>query len=151
MLHLISYLTKVLSFFLCPQTHFSLINKHVKFLPSLPLYSTFTCCTIKALNMLKQDWFPISRNFLPLGLCHIFKDTSNISNCFHMQVKFSASKISILPFPHYMVPSPSVCYHFPLKSTTRLFPWIGRGPSSSPNHLDLSWYAFLLTCQLEWY
>lgn len=148
MLYLVSYLTNVLSFLHCPQTHFPLINKHVKFLQSLPLHSTFKCCTIKALNLLKHG-FPSEEISYHLDCAIFLKDTSDISNSSHMQVKFSASKISILPFPHYMVPGPSVCNHFPLKSTTRLFPWTRRGRSSSPSHLDLSWYAFLLTCQLE--
>lgn len=112
------FLSKILSsFLLCPHTHFSLFNKHVKFFHPLCSLSTST----SSAKYIKTSSAIFSTTWI---VSSFFKDITDIY-CFHMQVKFSVSQFSTLPFPHHIIPNLSACLHFFLNSTSRLFPWMG--------------------------
>lgn len=114
----LNFLSKILSsFLLCPQTHFSLFSKYVKFFHPLCSLST----SISYAKYIKTSSFIFPTSWI---VSSFFKDITDIY-CFHMQVKFSVSQFSTLPFSHHMIPNPSACLHFSLNSTSRLFHWMG--------------------------
>lgn len=132
---------------LCPQTHFLLINRQFPVFSS-PLL-TFCFYVLYTQSMFKQD-FP---SFLPLGLCHHFLKIlmmSPIVSTWKSNSPLQSSQYYFFPPLHH---SKSLClpsFLFEFHNHTVLL-HRERGASLPQNHLDLSWYAFLLSCQLEWY
>lgn len=133
-------------FLLGPQTRFPLINKQVEFNP-------LCSCSASLAYTVKAGWNKISHLS-----CHL--DCVIILSRYQRprpQFPYASQILWLGVLPTAPAPPPDPQRPLPASFS----PWHchnqtvpldrGGGTSFPPNHLDLSQYAFLLTCQLECY